>query len=163
MAVSRHLWYGGPSPGETMAESIAKDRTIGSLTAFCEASSATPAERRMVIWTFFNRLKLNQPSRYGATVAGVCLKRMQYSEWNGDRGNNRNLMRGAETPDDDKTMLDCAAAFDEVLAAQSDLTAVDPTSGATHYWDHTIPPPYWAAQATITITTDNFTFAKDVP
>jgi len=139
-----------------------RDAALGLMTAYCEASSASPDERRFVIRTFFNRLALGKPARYGSTVAGVCVKRYQYSEWNADVADNANLERGAEAPEDDPVLQDCAAAYDEV-AGDVAAGAPDPTGGATHYFDHSIKPPYWAAQATITLTTDNFTFLKDVP
>lgn len=134
---------------------MAYDKALASLTTYCEASSGTPMERRCVMHTFFNRIL---HKIYGATIAEVCLRRHQYSEWNGDAVDNANLRRAARVADSDPIMLDCEGAYDEVQNG-----GVDITLGATHYNDHSIPPPYWAAQATVTIITNKFTFYKDVP
>lgn len=141
--------------------STSRDLAIATITIFCEASSASPDERRFVARTIFNRLALN-PARFGRTVAAVCLKRYQYSEWNADVADNANLERGAEASEADPVLQDCAAAYEEV-AGDVLAAAPDPTGGATHYTDKTIAPPYWTAQATLALETDKFRFYKDVP
>jgi spore germination cell wall hydrolase CwlJ-like protein len=133
---------------------MAFDRPIAALTAFCEASGASPAERRAVTHTFFNRAK---SGHYPETVAGVCLQRFQFSEWNDDAADNRNLERGALAPDNDPVMQDCLAAFDEVAAG-----AFDPTGGATHYHDKSIQPPAWTVGATMCLETPKFFFYRNV-
>lgn len=133
---------------------MAFDRPIAAITTYCEASSASPTERRCVAHTYFNRAA---NERYPKTVAGVCLQRMQYSEWNGDAADNHNLERGAVAPDNDPVMLDSAAAYDEILAG-----AQDPTGGATHYHDKTIEPPAWTVGATLSLETPKFRFYKNV-
>jgi N-acetylmuramoyl-L-alanine amidase len=134
---------------------MAFDRAIAAITTYCEASSASPMERRCVTHSYFNRRK---DGRFGHTVAEVCLKRMQYSEWNGDAADNANLLRAARAGDGDPVMADCAAAFDEVAAG-----AFDPTGGATHYHDRSITPPYWAARAVVALETAKFIFYRSVP
>ncbi len=134
---------------------MAFDREIAALTVFCEASSASSAERRDIMHSIFNRLK---DGRFGKTIADVCLARYQYSEWNDDRGDNANLRRGAVISDDNPIMIDCLAAYDEVKAGTSDLT-----NGSTHYHDKSISPPSWTARATKTLETDKFIFYSHVP
>lgn len=133
---------------------MAFDRQIAALTAFCEASGASPAERRCVVHTFFNRAR---SGRYPKTVAAVCLQRYQFSEFNDDAGDNRNLERGALTPDSDPAMLDCLTAYAEVAAG-----AFDPTGGATHYHDKSIQPPAWTIGATMCLETPKFFFYRAV-
>lgn len=135
---------------------MAYDKEIVSLTAFCEASNASPFERRCVIHTMVNRLKLK---RYGLTLAEVCLKRYQFSEWNDDPANNSNLMRGARTSDNDVTLMDCEYAYNEIIGSG----AFDPTKGATHYHDKSISPPLWTSLATLALTTEKFVFYSNVP
>jgi hypothetical protein len=147
-----------------MTAPIDSDRTLAALTDFCEASSGTPEDRRLVMWTIFNRMRI-APSRYGRSPAGVCVLRMQFSEFNGDAADNRNLERGVNTPGTDPIMLDCAAAYDEVSAAVQ-RGDPDPTDGATGYYDHSLDgnPPYWSKPpARITKVTGKFTFVADVP
>lgn len=134
---------------------MAFDKPISAITDYCEASSASPQERRCIMHTIFNRVA---DGRFGRSPAEVCLRRMQFSEWNGDAANNANLLRAARAADDDPIMLDCMAAFDEVKAG-----AADPTNGATHYHDKSIPAPYWAARATVALETGKFIFYKNVP
>ena len=133
---------------------MAFDREISAMTAFCEASSLSPAARRGVIHSQFNRLR---DGRFGPTVAAICLKRYQYSEWLSDRADNNNLLRAAECKDDDPIMGDCLEAYDEALAGYP-----DPTDGATHYHDISISPPAWTAGATKTCQIDSLIFYKNV-
>jgi spore germination cell wall hydrolase CwlJ-like protein len=134
---------------------MAFDNQIAALTIFCEASSATQDERKAVAATIVNRL---HDGRFGTTIAGVCLKRFQFSEWNGDAANNANLERGANTPDSDPVMQQCVAAITGALSG-----APDPTHGATHYHDKSIPRPGWASAATVAMETPKFIFYKNVP
>lgn len=136
---------------------MAFDTAIAAMTIYCEDSSGTHEERVLVAWTIFNRLRAR---RFAKTVAGVCLKRAQFSEWDGDKVNNANLMRAAEVSDDDPVMRDCVAAFNEAAAA-----SVDPTEGATHYYDKSrdSDPPTWSLPpAVLSFTTDNFRFFRNV-
>lgn len=133
---------------------MAFDRQNAALACFCEASSASAMERRCVVHSFFNRVA---DGRFGKTVAAVCLKRFQFSEFNDDATDNSNLERGANTPDSDTIMLDCVAAYDEVLAG-----AFDPTGSATHYHDKSISPPSWTVGATVSLETAKFIFYRGV-
>lgn len=133
---------------------MAFDRSIAALVCFCEASSASPMERRCVVHTFFNR---RNDGRFGKTIAAVCIKRYQFSEFNDDAADNSNLLRGAGTPDSDPVMLDCMAAYDEVLRG-----AFDPTGGSTHYHDKSIAPPNWTIGATMSLETPKFFFYRGV-
>lgn len=141
-----------------------RDRQYGATVACAEASSGTHADRVAVVWTLFNRMSL-RPAQFGATLAGVCCKRMQYSEFNGDAGDNANLERVLDLADDDPQWIDALAAFDEAAAAVA-AGQQDPTDGATHYYDHSLDgdPPAWSvAPAVQTLVTDKFTFFKSVP
>lgn len=134
---------------------MAFDREIVALTCFCEASNASPSERRCVAHSIFNRKK---DGRFGKTLAEVCLTSYQYSEYNDDKADNANLRRGARTPDDDPIMLDCGKAYDEVAAG-----VFDPTGNATHYTDKSISPPAWTKNATLSLETEKFRFYSKVP
>ncbi len=133
---------------------MAFDREIAALTVYCEASGEPHDGKVAVAATFFNRLKAG---RFGKTVASVCLHRYQYSEWNDDKGDNSNLIRGCETPEANPVMADCLNAYDEALAG------ADPSLGATHYYAVSIPAPDWAATGTETIQIGHHLFFKDVP
>ena len=135
---------------------MAYDKQIAAITTYCEASNQQQETRRCVMHTFFNRMRLN-PARYGRTVAAVCLKRYQYSEWNADAVDNANLERGANAPDGDPIMLECAALFDEAESG-----GIDPTGGATHYYDTSIAPPAWTIGAVRTNQSGSIIFYKDV-
>src|SRR5260221_260957 len=111
---------------------MAFDRQIAALTIYCEASGEPHEGKVAVAATLFNRLKTG---RFGKTIAAVCLRRYQYSEWNDDKANNANLIRGAETPEANPVMADCLAAYDEALAG------ADPSLGAMHYYAASIPSP----------------------
>lgn len=132
---------------------MAFDTQIAAITIYCEASNGTQAEREAIAHVILNRIKAG---RWGKTAAAVCLKRYQFSEWNGDQLDNANLMRAAEAADDDATLRACAAAF--VWAKNID----DPTNGATHYHDKSIAPPAWTVGATMTLETAKFKFYAGV-
>lgn len=132
---------------------MAFDRQIAALTIFCEASSASQDERECIAHTIFNRIR---SGRFGKTVASVCLKRMQFSEWNGDAADNANLERGADTPESDAVMRACLQAYDDAFVSN------DQTNGATHYHDKSISPPSWTIGATMTLETPKFKFYADV-
>ena len=136
---------------------MAYDKQIAAITCYCEASNQSPLARRAVIHVMVNRVAAN-PARFGSTIAAVCLKRMQFSEWNGDSIDNRNLERAASVADSDAVMLDCAAAYDEVVSG-----ATDPTGGATHFFADSIPAPSWTHQATFCGKIGDILFYKDVP
>jgi spore germination cell wall hydrolase CwlJ-like protein len=135
---------------------LAFDLEIMALTIAAEASSGSQAEREAVGWTITNRCR---SGKYPANPAGVCLQRMQYSEWNGDTPDNRNLLRVAEMTEDSVTISNALAA---AKVAQG-LPGLDPTGGATHYHDRSIDPPSWARPpAEIALETPNFIFYRGV-
>lgn len=134
---------------------MAFDREIVALTTYCEASSASPAERRCIVHTINNRVK---DGRFGSTMAEVCLRRFQYSEWNDDKADNSNLLRGARASGGDPVMLDCIAAYADVESG-----SFDPTGSATHYTDKSISPPAWTKNATLSLETEKFRFYSKVP
>lgn len=137
---------------------MAGDRTIAKMTVYCEDSSGTQEERELVARSFVNRLA-DPHKRYGLTIAEVCLRRCAYSEWNGDKLNNKNLMRAARCADMDPIMAACGAAVDSAQRPNF----FDPTLGATHYHEKAMPEkPFWTAGATMTHETENFFFYNGV-
>ena len=135
---------------------MAYDQQIGTITVYCEASGESAQAQLGVAWSFVNRLATG---RYGASVAEICLRRMQYSEWNADAGDNANLLRAARCSEDDPVLVACAQALGGALTGE----APDPTGGATHYHDTSISPPAWALRATKTCQIGRLVFYKDVP
>lgn len=133
---------------------MAFDREIATITVACEASNQPHVVRQGVAASIINRW---HDGRYGATVAAVCLKRYQYSEWLADAADNTNLERVASKSNDDPVLLDCAIAYDEAAAG------ADPTGGATHFYADGIPEPSWAKVATPTAKLGAVNFFKDVP
>jgi N-acetylmuramoyl-L-alanine amidase len=136
---------------------MAGDRVIATYTIYCEASGEDHAARLGVAYSEVNRFRTG---RFGATLAEVCLRRAQYSEWNGDKVDNANLLRAARCPDSDAVMLDCGQAFDEALLGR----APDPTRGATHYHDVSMAddPPSWTVGAIRTATLGRLIFYRGV-
>lgn len=130
---------------------MAYDFQIAALTVYCEASGEPQPARIAVAAVMLNRLRLG----YEKTLAAVCLKRKQFSEWNDDPRNNANLLRGARLDDGDRILLDCEAAV------RSAYSGLDPTSGATHYHDTSVTPA-WTKDATRTAQIGNLVFWKNV-
>jgi len=121
---------------------MAGDVAIGKITVFCEASNQPPATRRDVASVLMNRL---HDGRWGSTLAAVCLKRMQFSEWDADLVDNKNLIRAAETPDGDPIMSDCENAVEDALSG----ALVDGTGNALFYHEASMSVyPDWTAKMT---------------
>ena len=99
------------------------DLEILARTVFGEAEGESFAGKLAVAWSVQNRV--DAKSWYGATIAGVCHKPMQYSCWN----------EGARRPRVLSVTLDEPAFRDSVAAAAAVICALapDPTEGATHY------------------------------
>lgn len=139
---------------------MACDRSEGIIIIAAEARNQPHLGKQGVAATLFNRLKTG---RYGKTIAHVCLARKQFSSMNDDKISNDNLLAVADLADSDPVTEDCAKAYDEAATGQ------DPTLGATHYYDTSIPAPYWTArqpdgrQAVRTVQIGRLIFYKDVP
>src|SRR5258708_25553952 len=103
---------------------MAYDKAIAVMTIAAEASSQSHLGRVAVAAVLFNR---RRDGRWGNTVAAVCLKRMQFSEWNSDPMDNANLERVAQMGDDDPVIVECGVAYDEAAAG------VDPSGGCLWY------------------------------
>lgn len=134
---------------------MAFDREICALTIFCEASGEPPETRRAIANVIFNRVK---HGGFGKTATAVCLKRYQFSEWLPDQGDNANLIRAAETEENDPIMADCLAAYDQAASGGPDLSG-----GATHFFADTIASPAWTRGATFTGKIGRTLFYKKVP
>lgn len=117
---------------------MAFDRAIAAMTIYCEASGEAPEVKLAIAHVLRNRLRAG---RFGGTVAEVCLRRGQFSEWNGDPINNRNLLRAARVSESDPVMVECLSLWDE------SGSGVDPTEGATHFHETASPKPSWAQGA----------------
>ena len=135
---------------------MAFDLEIGTMTVYCEASGQSAQAKLAVAWSILNRIS---HGGFGNSVAEVCLRRMQYSEWNADAGDNANLLRAAKCQDDDGELATCKQALQNALAGES----ADPTDGATHYYSTNISPPYWTKGAKQTVQIGPFVFFKEVP
>ncbi len=131
------------------------DVQIAALTIYAEASSGSNDERDAIARVVVNRLR---SGRFSPTAAGVCLDAEQFSSWNSDPRNRRNLLRAANAPDNDPVMQQCALAFIWARTNQEP----DPTRGATHYHDRSIDPPEWTKGAHLTLATENFLFYAGV-
>jgi len=139
---------------------MAGDRVITAMTVLCEADSESDVCKAWIVWTIYNRVK---SGRWEKTMAGVCLQRMQYSEWNADRGDNANLERVANLSENDPNWHGALALVDAVM---EDIASgvPDPTNGATHFFANTISPPAWAAApATLTGQQGKVLFYSNVP
>ncbi|MDE2020078.1 MAG: cell wall hydrolase [Patescibacteria group bacterium] len=131
------------------------DRELGAITIACEASDQ-PADAQLgVAYSLFNRVN---DGRFEPTVAGVCMQRYQYSEYLPDKGDNVNLERVVNLPENDPAIISALAAYDAV----ADGTQPDPTDGSTHFFADAIAPPSWTVGATQAAKLGNILFWKNV-
>lgn len=130
------------------------DQEIMARTAMGEARGEGEAGMAAVMWTGFNRF--NSKKWFSAlTLAGVFLKRMQYDCWRADDVNYPYIINITA---DIGLFRDALAWAAQVISGGT----VDPTSGATHYYDSSIPPPAWVDTAIKTVTIGRLTFFKNV-
>lgn len=94
------------------------------MTLRMEAGGEGREGMRAVAHVLFNRLRKQD----AATIAGVCLRRLQFSCWNDDKVNGSLRLRTAELPDDDPILNLARSLLDDVENGDA-----DPTRGATHY------------------------------
>jgi spore germination cell wall hydrolase CwlJ-like protein len=138
-----------------MTAQSAYDKPIVCITAACEASNRSFALKVMIIHTIINR---RDSGRFQPTLAGVCLQTHQYSEWNADGADNRNLERVANMTSIDPVIVECERAYVQAL-----MDRLDPTHEATHFYATSIPEPYWTKDATLTVEQEGIRFYKNVP
>ena len=141
---------------------IAFDREVARRTVWAEARGEPQQAWAAVAWTLVNRVALN-PRRYGSTVAMAGLWVRQYSCWWPAKPDSPEWSdwRAAVTVDEDRSPE--YGAMTTIVDAVLGGSLPDPTGGATHYWDDSISPPYWATQATRTAKIGRLQFVKDVP
>lgn len=95
---------------------------VAARTIYGEARGELDDGKRAVAHVIRNRAA--NPTRYGATPAGVCLAKMQFSCWNPDDPNRRLLI---DVSDEDSVLQTCLRAW---LDSEKES---DPTGGSTHY------------------------------
>jgi N-acetylmuramoyl-L-alanine amidase len=155
--------------GTQLANSIpppsAWDIQILKRTCFGEAADQGDEGMLAQAWSMVNR---RHAGRWysGTSYAEMCLLAIaadepQYDCWlshNAARQPIADWLRTVNTPDDDPVMLRCEAA---VMAAING-TQFDPTGGASHYYDISIPAPLWTVGAALTLALGKLRFYKDV-
>ena len=109
--------------------------------------------KRGVAWSIRNRVQ--RPGWWGASWDGVILKAKQYSSFNPGDPNATKIPYL-----NDPSLPDCFAAAEEVFNSAG--SAVDPTLGATSYFDKSMDanPPPWAAMMMHTTTLGGLRFYK---
>lgn len=130
------------------------DQEIMARTAMGEARGEGEQAMQAVMWTGLNRF--NAKKWFSAiTIAGTFLKRMQYSCWIPEDVNHAYIVN--ITPDIGlfATALQWA---DAVIKGMS----TDPTLGATHYYDTSIPAPSWTETGELTVQIGKLIFYKNV-
>lgn len=128
------------------------DFHVMAQTIFGEARGAPPTDDPGVAWTIINRWKSGKWFA-AASLAGVCIKRMQYSCWNVNDPTYRRMVNATkdELAPFEKIARDCVAG-----------TIPDPTGGATHYYADSIAAPKWAIGKTPTVKLGHHLFFSDI-
>lgn len=108
------------------------DSILCRLCLWREARGESLAAKAAVLAVIRNRA--NDPkNRWPKTLAGVVTQKFQFSSFNA-KDPNVTAWPKYGSHADWIAWLDCCAVYDAPLTA-------DPTSGATHYHDKSIPPP----------------------
>lgn len=138
---------------------IPRDLDVFARTIFGEARGEAFYGQVAVAWVIMNRY-LRNTTRWGRSIADVCLKPWQFSCWNkNDPNYARILAVGFDDPAYQRAFgISC-------LVLRGDL--LDPTGGADHY--HTVGtpagakvwPPTWAKEMTLTARVGRHQFLKE--
>jgi N-acetylmuramoyl-L-alanine amidase len=135
-----------------MPPAVAVDVDTLARTIFGEARSEGTAGMTAVAAVIVNRV--DHPRWWGHDVVNVCRTPYQFSCWN--KGDPNLAKIEAVT----STNTTFAQALD--IASQAVLGAlVDPTGGATSYYDNSIDPPYWAQGRTPSAAIGRLIFFRD--
>jgi len=132
------------------AEDRGDDIKIMAKTMWGEARGESEEGKVGVAWVIRNRAE--KPCWWGKTVAGVCLKKWQFSCWN---ANDPNAEKIANLTDDE------LAPFIEIAELVLNDGVDDPTDGATHYHTEAVDPK-WAVGREPTCTIGHHLFYKDI-
>ena len=127
------------------------DYEIMARTIFGEARGEPKADDIAIAHVICNRWRSGK--WFGArSLAGVCLKRLQFSCWNHSDPTYKRMVNA--------TAEELAPFVAVAKQAIEDL--VDPTFGATHYYADTIPEPKWARGLVPTIKIGHHIFYAGV-
>ena len=132
------------------AESREEDVVIMAKTIWGEARGESYEGKVAVGCVIRNRAE--QPCWWGKSIAGVCLKKWQFSCWN---SNDPNSGKIAELSDD------VLSPFVDIANSILEGSVDDPTSGATHYHTEAVDPK-WAIGREATCEIGHHLFYKDI-
>ena len=121
------------------------------IAIYREARGEVLEAKRGVGWSIRNRVL--KPSWWGIGWDGVILHPFQYSSFNRDDPNATKIPYLS-----DPSMADCLTAAEDAYNG----TGLDPTLGATSYFDRSLDanPPSWAAEMTHTVDLGGLHFYK---
>lgn len=129
-----------------------------ALLALCiwrEARGESVQAKRAVAWTIRNRVMDPAKNWWGDTYERVVLHPFQFSSFN---ANDPNATKFPGNPRTTPGWQECMDAAEDVYSG----LCVDPTGGATHYFDKSLKdnPPKWAATAQFKVEIGNLYFYK---
>jgi len=123
---------------------------IAAITVFREAGGEPFAGKVAVARVIRNRTR-PEFRTWPDTLEGVCLQKAQFSCWNpGDATSSRLPIRG--TPD--------WACFLDCLRAVEESEILDPSDGATHYYNPKLADPPWAKRLRLLCEIGHHRFLK---
>ena len=129
-------------------------RHIAVLTVWMEARGEGEAGMQAVAHAIVNRHRADRWYS-GSTLAECCLIPLAFSCWN---AHDRNRLAMSRLSGSESILQDIDGYLADALNGDAD----DPTNGATHYIDSSIPLPLWAQQATKTARIGRLTFFTNV-
>jgi N-acetylmuramoyl-L-alanine amidase len=131
------------------------DIEVAARTVYGEARGEPDEGKLAVAWVIMNRFNAKKAWYNAPTIAGVCMKREQFSCWNSTDQNYSLLIN---LPDDDTLLTSCRY----VIMKAANNIGYDPSNGATFYHADTENPyPSWASQYTQTTHIGHHIFYKD--
>lgn len=130
--------------------------TLLACAVFGEARGQVPEAKVAVGCVIRNRAAL--APRYGTGIVGVILHPYAFSSFL-PKDPNRNKMLNPLKCECEETWASCYGIADDVF----NWRVPDPTQGATHYFDDSIPAPYWARNMVFKVKIGRLNFYRELP
>ena len=135
----------------TLQPESAYEFTLAALCVWREARGESAEGKRAVAWVIRNRALT--PSWWGSGWSGVILKPFQFSSFN---SSDPNAVKWPAKGD--PAWMECLNAAAEVFEGEAQD---DPTRGATHYYDDSIPKPEWTRAMIPVLKVGRLNFYKE--
>jgi spore germination cell wall hydrolase CwlJ-like protein len=130
---------------------LISDTALAAATIWQEARGEPYQGKLAVAEVIRNRMRFKYSS--DGTVAGTVARSYQFSGWNDDPGDNKQLVQSLKLDDDDPVVQECMTAWHD-----ANMNGTNVAKGATLYANLNISKPGWAKASMKVAEIGNHTF-----